>query len=190
MQSSDDPILLSCSQPRIPSGVVGAGNSLSHQLSHQLPTSVKPHSTPLAPHRVPEGSRARQGVTHAHPLLRRHPGPAGAAYIRSPSTRSAGGEALTRSRTALRGNSSCTWRRWHRSDMQDVAGTKPGKTWLEHPRSSALRRLLIHAQVCTRRRPRGCTAAPALCGGCAAAEVPWRSGLRAGGHLDGVTSAG
>lgn len=71
---------------------------------HQLPTAAKPRSTPLAPHRVPDGPREQPGVMHAHPLLRQHPGPARAAHIRSPSTHSTGGgDAPTCSCTALPG---------------------------------------------------------------------------------------
>lgn len=71
------------------------GWGLGVSTPHQLPTAAKPRSTPLAPHRVPDGPREHPGVMHAHPLLRQHPGPARAARIRSLSTHSTGGDAPT-----------------------------------------------------------------------------------------------
>lgn len=94
-------------------------------------------------------------------------------------------------------NGSSMWKRWDRLDTQDVTRTKPGKTWLEHPRSSALRllRRLIHVQVCTRRRPRCCITAPAPRCGHTATEVPrqWVAAhwwIPRWGDLGGVTLQG
>lgn len=183
-QSRDEPTLLSYPQPGIlpcmgggkPHGPRQAGLGAGSQHTPPTPDRTKapqhpacsspcpgwPQGTPRGDARSPAPApapRTRQSCSHQVPEHAQHQG-----------------ETHQHAATC-RGNGSSMWRRWHRLDMQDVAQTKPGKTQLEHHRSGVLRLLcccLIHMQVCTRRRPHCCIAAPAPRCDCTAAEVPWQ----------------
>jgi len=156
--SARDPVLRGTgAAPRPRAGWAG-GRS---QRTPHLPPAVRPRSTPLGPPPSP-------GTTRGDPAHSPAPAPA----PRTPQSRShpvpehaqRGGRRTTRSRAAPPGNGSSACSGWHGADAQHAAGTKPGKTGLEAPRSGARRLLrLIHAQVCTRRRPRRGVAAPVLC---------------------------